>query len=193
MISLIVKLINKIFGSKIKKIKHQLRRKYPILFPATRKYSNYRRKHTFSDGQIIFYTLSMTMSTLVIIGVALYGGRLFISQNMFTLVSVPFFIVIFYEISQRVVNVRKLDILRRKKRQNSKKVDNVFVSDFNEEIDLSKDSVIIRSIEFKVSSYFDFEHEAKLQALDNKCNAVINTKISEGYFKGYVVRRAIEE
>lgn len=189
MITLIIRFWNLVFGKITRKIRLRLRRRLPALFAKSRPYKSYRTKFKFSDRQIIIYIASMIITTVCVFGASFYLGKNFVANNMFFIVIPSLFIVLSYEFIIKTSNMRKLDILRKKKKLIREKVDEVFVADFNDSKDYLNSYEVIKSINLKISDYFDYEHEAKLQAIDYNCHAVISNRVEEGYFRGYIARK----
>lgn len=184
MLSILVNLINKIFGKKYASLKHKIRRKYPFLnFSSSynSEFKDYRKSFSFSDKQLAFYFLTLFLSGLLMVFLFAYNTILFKEYNISIIVFVMI-VAFVYDIYPRIVNIRKRNILRKRKNRLIDKINKIFILDIKE--DRNSAFQFAESIELKKNKYISWEHELKLLAIEKKYNVIFNImEIGDGYIR----------
>lgn len=184
MLSILVNLLNKIFGKKYRLLKHKLNRKYPF-FNKIRinnySFRSYRKSFRFSNNQLYFYFISLLLSGIFMILMFLYSPIFFKKYN-FIIISYAIAILISFDIYPRVVNLKKRMLLRKRKNKLQEKLNKIFILNLNEDIKMPFD--FMETVELKKNQYISWEHELKLIAIEKKYDVIFNiADIGDGYIK----------
>lgn len=174
MFNFIVVLFSKFFGKYFKKIKLYTRRKFPFLYPKAKNFKNYRKKYKFSDIQLVFYFISMTILGITILSLFLIDTLMLKNIFLYIMIAVVL-IVVYYSWYPDLVNLRKRELLIKRKVNLEDKISKLYIAN---DIDVGKNInfSFIKSIEIKKNDYISWEHELKLLAIEQGINAILNTK-----------------
>lgn len=184
MLSILVNLINRIFGKKYSMLKHRLRRKYHFLnFSSSYSFhfKDYRKTFSFSDIQLAFYFISLFLSGLGMVLLFAFNNDFFKSYNIL-IITFAVIITLLYDIYPRIVNIRKRNLLRRRKNRLIDKINKIFILDVKD--DRHSAFQFGESLELKKNKYISWEHELKLLAIEKGYNVIFNTmEIGDGYVR----------
>lgn len=175
MLNFIVTLFSKLFGKAYKKFKLKVNKKYPIFNRMSLNnysFKNYRKTFKFTPNQLTIYFASLLVSGLSIVILFLIDKTILKNYNIYIVLS-AIFILLVYEIYPKIVNIRKRNLLIKRKDRLLDKINKIFILEVN--MDTKKIAFDFgETVELKKNNYISWKHELKLLAIEKNYNIIFN-------------------
>lgn len=188
MLEVVIMFFSKTLGRVYRPLRHKLRRRFPYLYPQAKDFTNYRKSHRFTDIQMyIYFAIILTAGIVIALGMVI--NMMLLKKYLAIIIGIAVFVLLFFEIYPRVINLKKRNLLRKRKIKINNKLSKIY---YNADLDINRapNFEFIENVELKKNHYISWEHELKLIALEKNYDAILNVReIDKGYIEAYFCKR----